>query len=118
MKTDKMHPLPWSHFIKGNGISVIEDANGHAVCGSFIMQQQDATRARQTHAFIVKHANAAFDSMSYSAFKPTHELMRYAWIPVRREKGNWVGPPKARGRLIVKVGSGEWVRPIEKRKTK
>ena len=35
MRTDKMHPLPWKHETDGKKMSVVEDDNGHVVCGSY-----------------------------------------------------------------------------------
>ena len=58
MRTDKMHPLPWEHKTDGKKMSAVVDAEGKVVCGSLIMQQENHTKMRQTHAFIVKTANS------------------------------------------------------------
>ena len=61
LRTDKMHPLPWSHKTDGKKMSAVIDAEGCVVCGSLLCWFSPslvlATKARQTHAFIVKFAN-------------------------------------------------------------
>lgn len=58
MRTDKMHPLPRKHETDGKKMSAVVDAEGKVVCGSLICQQMpNPTKARQTHAYIVKTAN-------------------------------------------------------------
>jgi len=60
MRTDKMHPLPWRHQTDGRRMTAVLDAQGSAVCGSLLCptSAMRATRERQTHAFIVRAANA------------------------------------------------------------
>lgn len=60
MRTDKMHPLPWTHYLDRQGCSAVLDAKGNVVCGSLIYRPDDKkkqTEARQTHEFIVEAAN-------------------------------------------------------------
>ena len=56
-----MHPLPWRHETDGKRMSAVVDADGVVVCGSLICQQTNATKARQTHAYIVSVANKQLD---------------------------------------------------------
>jgi len=66
MRTDKMHPLPWTHKTQGRRMSAVVDAEGKVVCGSLICQQSDGTKALQTHAYIVSTANNAAQAQKSS----------------------------------------------------
>ena len=57
MRTDKMHPLPWSRVTNGRRMSALVDADGKVIAGSLITMQRSGAKERQTHKFIAHVAN-------------------------------------------------------------